>query len=157
KTRQVHAGGRAPHKLLHLVSGFAQHYRHLQLFLASEDGYLYSVPGAVFVHDLGEDLLAFDFFSIDGDDQISADHDGSVAEVGAFGAAAQSGAIGGASGDSLNDEQSIVGGEAQFVRDFRIDGDGANTERGTAHASERDQIVDHGVGGVGGDGGADGG
>src|SRR5271157_2595115 len=104
------------------------------------------------VHDLGEELLAFDLFSVNGDDEISADHDGSVAEVGAFGAAAQSGAIGGASGNGLHDEESVVGGQAQFVGDFGIDGDGANAERGTAHASERDQIVDHSFGGVDGDG-----
>ena len=52
----------------HLVSSLAQHYRHFQLFLASEDRYLYSVPGAVFVHDLGEDLLALNLLSVDGDD-----------------------------------------------------------------------------------------
>src|ERR1700704_4268912 len=37
----------APHEL-HLVSGFAQHYRHLHLFLASEDSDLHGVAGAVF-------------------------------------------------------------------------------------------------------------
>ena len=144
----------APH-YLHLVSRLSQHHRHFHLFLSSEDGYFYGVAGAVFVHDLGQVLLALDFFSVDGDDQISSDHDGNVAEVGAFGAAAQSGAVGGASGNGLHDEQSVVGGQAQFLGDFSIDGNGANAERGTAHASERDQIVDHGFGGVDRDGEAD--
>ena len=53
---------------LHLLSCFAQHHRHFQLFLAAEDGHFHGVAGAVLVHDLGEGLLAFDFFSVDGDD-----------------------------------------------------------------------------------------
>src|ERR1700686_4520418 len=57
----------APHKL-HLVPGFAQHYRYFQLFLAPEDGYFHRVARAVLVHDLGEDLLALTFLSIDSDD-----------------------------------------------------------------------------------------
>jgi len=68
ENKQVHAARvPAPHEL-HLVPGFAQHYRHFQLFLAPEDGYFHRVAGAMFVHDLGEDLLALDFFSVDGDD-----------------------------------------------------------------------------------------
>ena len=64
----------------------------------------------MFVHDLGQGLLAFNFFSVDGDDEIATDHDRSIAEVGAFGTAAQSGTIGRTSFDSLNNEQAVIGG-----------------------------------------------
>ena len=142
-------------KYLDLVSGFAQDYVDFQLFLAAEDSDFYGVSSAVFVHDLGEILLAFEAVSVDGDHQISADHDGSVAEVGAFGAATQAGAVGGATGDGLNDEETVVGCEAEFVGQFGIDGDGANAEGGTAHASQGDEIVDDGFSGIDGDGESD--
>ena len=83
------------------------------------------------VHSLCQVLLGFDSLSADGDDQVSADHDGSIAEVRALCAAPQAGPVGGASGDGLNDKQSVVGGQAQFVGQFGIDGDGANAERGS--------------------------
>ena len=69
----------------------------------------------MFIHDLGQGLLAFETVSVNGHDQISADHDGRVAEVGAFGAPAQAGAVGGASRDGLHYEETVVGGEAEFI------------------------------------------
>src|SRR5271170_812928 len=116
-----------PHKTTpgfsHLVSGFAQHYGYLQLLLASEDSYFHAIAGAVLVHDPGEILLALYFVSVNGDDQIAADHDGNVPVGGAFVAAAQSRAIGSASGDGLHDEESIVSGEAEVRGEFGIDGE----------------------------------
>ena len=55
----------------------------------------------------------------------------------------------------MHDEQSVVGGQAQFPSNFRIDRNGADAECGTAHAAERDQIIEHRFGGVDGDGEAD--
>ncbi len=66
-TKGARARMPAPHEL-HLFSGLPQHHRHFQLFLAAEDGYFHRVPSPVLVHDLGEDLLAIDFFSVNGDD-----------------------------------------------------------------------------------------
>ncbi len=68
ESQQVHASGApGPHEQLHLISGLAQHHGYFHLLLASKDSYFYGVAGAVLVHHLGEVLLAFDFFSVDGD------------------------------------------------------------------------------------------
>src|SRR5260370_29685986 len=70
KQASARGRGRSRHtsNVLHLIPGFSQHHRHLQLLLAPADGYFYGIPGAMFVHDLGEDLLALNFLSVDGDD-----------------------------------------------------------------------------------------
>src|SRR5260370_28307898 len=81
--------------------------------------------------------------------------EGGVPEVGGSGPAAEPGAMGGPAGNRLHDEKPIVGRASQFVCHFRIDGDGAHAKRGTAHASERYQIVDHSFSGVDGDSEAD--
>src|SRR5579862_2114266 len=131
---------------LDLIPSLPERHRDLQLLLRAEDRHLHRVPGTMAIHHLGQGLLAIDFFSVDGDNQVSANHDRSVAEVGAIGAAAQSGAVSGTSRDSLYDEKPVVGGEAEVLRNFGINRDGTNTESGTAHAPERHQIVDHGLG-----------
>src|SRR3984957_8957357 len=102
----------------------------------------------MFIHDAREILLAFYFVAVNGDDQVSADHDDGVPQLGAFVAAPQSGAIGCASSNGLHHEKSVVGGEAKLVGQIRVDGDGANAERRATHASQSDQIVDHGFSGI---------
>ena len=57
---------------LNLFLGFAQRHTHIHLFLAAENGDADCVAGAVLVHHLGEALLVFDFFAVDGDDEIAA-------------------------------------------------------------------------------------
>ena len=50
----------------------------------------------------------------------------------------QAGAVGGAAGNGLHDQEAVVGGQAHFFGEVGADGQGANAERGTAHASELD-------------------
>ncbi len=140
---------------LNLFLGFAQRYLDFHLFLAAEDGYVDHVAGAVFVHDLSEVLLVFDFVAVDGDNEIAADHDGHVAEIGTLVAAVQSGAIGGASGNDLNDQQAVVGRQTHLIGEVGVDGNGAYTERGTPHAAQGDEVVENSFGSVDGNGKAD--
>jgi hypothetical protein len=90
--------------LLYLVSSFAQYNRHFDFLFAPEYGHFDGVTCAMSIHGLSEALLAVDSFAVDGDNKISANHDGSVTEISALGAAAQPGTIGGPSGHSLNNE-----------------------------------------------------
>ena len=38
-------------------------------------------------------------------------------------------------GDDLHDQEAVVGGETHLIGEIGVDGDGANAERGTAHAA----------------------
>ena len=138
-----------------MLFGFAECDFHLELLLPAENGYMDSVSGAMLVHHLGEVLLVFDFFAIDGDDEIAAHHDRHVAEIGALVAAVQAGTVGGASGDHLDDQQAVIGGQAHLIGEIGVDGNGAHAQRRTPHAAQRDEVIQHSLGGVDGNGKAD--
>jgi hypothetical protein len=59
----------------------------------------------VIVHDVGEVLRILHGFTVDGNDEVSADHDGSIAEVGALIASAQARLVGSAIGYYLHNHQ----------------------------------------------------
>ena len=95
------------------------------------------------IHHLREILLVFNFFAVDGDDQVAAQHDGNVAQISALGAAVQSGQIGRASGSDLDDQQSVIRGQAHFVSQFRADRNRADAQSWPPHPAQRHQIVQH--------------
>ena len=84
--------GGTPNWRLHLLAGFSQRNGYIHLPLAAIDGDLHGVASTVIVHDLGEVLLVLDLLAIDRDDQVAAQHDRDVPEIGALGAATQAGA-----------------------------------------------------------------
>src|SRR5215471_12191176 len=71
-------------RLLHLLPRFAERDTDIHLPLPAVDGDRDGIAGAVAVHDLRESLLAFDFLAVYGDDEVAADHDGNVSEIGAL-------------------------------------------------------------------------
>src|SRR5882762_223457 len=118
----------------HLFACFGERDVYLHLSLAAIDGHLHGVSRAVIIHRLRQILLVLNFFAVDGHDQVASQHDGSVAEICAFGTAAEAGLFGGAAGGDLHNEESVVSGQGHFLREFGADGDGAYSEcwRGTA-------------------------
>ena len=107
------------------------------------------------VHDLGQVLLVLDVLAVNGNDEVSTQHDRDVPEIGAFIAATKTGALRGAAGLDFDDEQAEVNGQAHLLGEFRTDRDGGDTQRRTSDAAESDQVIEHGFGGVDGDGKAD--
>ena len=102
-----------------------------------------------------EVLADCDLLAVEGDDEVAAEHDGRVALVGALGAAVEAGFFGGAAGQDTLDEDAVVGGQADLLGDVGADGEGDDVERGAADAAVFGEVVDHGLGGVDGDGEAD--
>src|SRR5713226_851158 len=89
----------------HLFACFGERDVYVHLSLAAIDGHLHGVSGAVVIHGLRQILLVLNFFAVDSHDQVASQHDGSVAEVCAFGAAAKASLFGGAAGGDLENEQ----------------------------------------------------
>src|SRR4051794_32764342 len=85
---------------------------HVHLLLATIDGDLHGVADSMVVHDAAEIARVIHVLAVDGDDQISTEHDGSVAEVCALGAAVESGAVSSAAGKRLHNQDAVVGGKA---------------------------------------------
>src|SRR5579885_286415 len=137
---------------LDLFAGLAERHRDLQLLSAAVDSDPYRIPGAVRVHDLGQVLLVFDVVAVDGDDEVSSQHDGNVPQVGAFAPPTQPGAFRGAAGEHLDDEEAEVDGQPHLLGQFGADGDGLDAERRAPHASQGDQVIENGLGGVDRDG-----
>src|SRR5580698_5079828 len=73
----------------YLFSRFSQRHIHILFFLVAVDRDPYRVAGTMIVHHLRQSLLVLDLFAIDGNDQISAEHDRDISQIGAFGAAAE--------------------------------------------------------------------
>src|SRR5208282_477883 len=115
------------------------------------------VAGAVVVHDVGDVLHIVDRMAVEFDDEIAADEDFVVAVIDALIAALDSGAGGGRVGNDLHDQHAGVGGQIELLGQFAVHGHGQGTdaEGGTADASELNEVAEHGLGGVDGDGEAD--
>src|SRR4029077_14707490 len=91
---------------------------------------------AVIIHRLRQILLVLNFVAVDSDNQVASQHDGSVAQICAFGAAAEAGLFGGAAGGDLDNEESVVGGQRHFLCEFGADGDGAYSQCWAAYAAQ---------------------
>src|SRR5260370_10613375 len=120
----------------HLFACFGERDVYVHLSLAAIDGHLRGVSRAVIIHRLRKILLVLNFFAVDSHDQVASQHDGSVAEIGAFGAAAEAGLFGRAAGGDLDNEESVVGGQGHFLCEFGADGDGAYSECWAAYAAK---------------------
>src|SRR3954469_21153836 len=102
------------------------------------------------VHGATEVSKVVHFLSVNGNDQITAEHDGSVADVGALATAVQSSAISSASGNDLHDEDAVGGGQSDLLRQLRTDRKRTNAERWASHTPDCNQIIQHSFGGVDG-------
>ena len=108
RTLQSSDDGRA--QLLDLLPRLAQRNAHIHLPFAAINRDLHAVAGAVIVHHLGKVVLVLNLLPVDSDDEVSAQHDGNVAEVGALATGPQARLLGGAARNHANDQQSIVDG-----------------------------------------------
>ena len=77
-------------------------------FFAAIDREPHRIARAVIVHHLAEVLLVLNILTIDRHNQVATQHDWHVAQIGALGAAVQSGAVRRASRHHLHDQQSVV-------------------------------------------------
>ena len=140
---------------LHLLSGLAQRHLDVHFLFSAIDRNLHRVAGAMRIHDLGKILLVLHVFAVDRDDQVAAQHDRDVAQVRAFVATAQAGALGGPPGETLTISKPKSTGRPICSASSGPIGDGRDAQCRAAHPAERDQVVQHGLGGVDGDGEAD--
>ena len=123
--------------------------------MAAQDGDADYVAGLVLVHDDADVLRIGDLLTVDGDDEVSAELDGRIADVGLLGAAAQAGALGSSAGKDALDEDSVIGVEAHLRSEVGADGVGHNAERRAADLSIFCEIGEDGFRGVDGNGEAD--
>src|SRR6266567_3337024 len=99
-----------------LLPRFSQRYAHVHFPFVSVNGYFHLISGAVVVHHLRKVLLVLHLLIVDGHNQVPTQHDGSVPEIGPLGTRAQPSLIGGPARSDLDDEQSVVDGQADFIR-----------------------------------------
>jgi hypothetical protein len=78
--------------------GFAEDEFESHLFAAAEDGNADGVAGLVAVHEGVDILRVSNLLAVDGDDEVAAEHDGRVADVGLLIAAVQAGTFGSSAG-----------------------------------------------------------
>ena len=136
-------------------AGFAELQLQRHLAVAAQDGDADYVAGLVLVHDGADVLRIGDLLAVDGDDEVAAEHDGRVADVGLLIAAVQAGALGCSAGNDALDEDAGIGGEAHLRSEVGADGVGDDAERRAADPSVACEIGEDGFGGVDGNGEAD--
>src|SRR5260370_12483774 len=136
--------------LSRLCVPLTQSYISFHLAFTAVEGYVYVIGGAVAVHDVRHILLVLNIFAVNGNNKISTQHDLHVAQVGALGAAAQSGTVSGAAGDNLQNQHAMLGSQAHLVSKFGADGQRGHAQRRPAHCADSDQVVEHGLGGIDG-------
>src|SRR5438552_1322331 len=140
---------------LHLLPGLAQCDVQVHLLLAAIDGDAHGVASPMVVHYLSQILLVGDFFVINRDDQVSAEHDRDIREVCTLTSSAQAGTFRSATGNHLNNQQSVISGQAHLFGELRSDGNGAHAQGGPPHTAQCHQVVEHGLRSVNRNGEAD--
>src|SRR5512146_642410 len=103
--------------------------------MAAQNGDADDVASLMFVHDDADVLRVGDLLAIDGDDEIAAEHDGCVANIGLLIAAAQAGALSRSTGNYALDEDSVVSVETHLRSEVRADGIGHDSKRRAADLS----------------------
>ena len=83
----------------------------------------------------GKVLRSLDLLTLEADDEVSSEHDGLVALVGALGSPLKAGAFGGSAGQDALDEDTVVGGEADLLGDVRTNGEDGDVEGWPADAA----------------------
>ena len=101
---------------------------------------------------IGQSLEFFDVaivavISIDGNDQVPAQHDGDISQISAFTAATKSRQIRGAPRGDLHNQQTLIRRQADFIREFGSDRNCTHAQCGTFHPAQRHQVVQHRDGG----------
>src|SRR5437870_7112259 len=130
---------------LHLFPGFSQRNVQVHLLLAAIDGDAHGVASPMVVHYLSQILLVGDFFVINRDNQVSAEHDRDIRDVGALTSSTQAGTFRSATGNHLNNQQSVISGQAHLFGELGSDGNRAHAQGGPAHTAQRHQVVEHGL------------
>ena len=87
------------------------------------------------IHDLGQVLLVLHVFAIDGDDEVAAQHNRSVALIGSLGSSVQAGFLGSSAGQDALDEEAVISGKTDLLGDVGADGEGSDIERRTTDAA----------------------
>src|SRR5216110_2539722 len=121
--------------------------RHLQResLFATIDRYSHSITGVMIVQYVLDVLRRLDVLVIDLDDEISADIDRRIPEIGPFTTATYAGSISSAAGNYLLNEHAGIGSESHLVGQL-----GANWEQsgdsqtGTTDSPELYQVIEHG-------------
>src|SRR5579871_1903921 len=131
---------------------FAQDQLHSDLTMAAEDGDADRVAGLMLVHDCRNVLRALDLFAINTDDEISAEHDGLIADVSTLVAATEAGTFGSAATSDLLYEHAVVGIEAHLLGEVGADGVRDDAERGPFDTAVSGEIAQYRFGSVDGDG-----
>ena len=132
--------------------GFAEEELQGHLVFGAEDSDADGVAGLVLVHEGANILRVGDLLSVDGDDEVAAQHDGGVADIGLLVATVEACALGRSAGDNALNQDAVIGIEAHLRGEIGTDGIGDDAERGSADAAVTGEIGKHGFGGVDGDG-----
>src|SRR5258708_5609284 len=119
------------------------------------EGYRTPILGAMVLTRMRQVLLFHDGLAVNGYDQVPAKHDGRVAYVSAFAATMQSGTLCCASRHNLDDQQTGIRSQAHFLRKIRADRNTADAKLRPANPAQMDQIVEHSLCRINGDGEAD--
>src|SRR5271166_6705653 len=145
----------SPLGALSSLAGLTEDDLYIHLPLTAIDGDGYGVAGTMLVHRVGQILLVSDRLAVYGNNEIAADHDGCSAQIGALTATLQAGAVRGAARNRPHNEDTVVGGKSNFLRQLRSDGQRHDTQRRTPDCAQRDQVVEYCLRRVDGDGKAD--
>src|SRR5207248_11458342 len=92
-----------------LAAGLAQNHRNLEPAAAAIESDLHGVAATASVHHVLQILLVLDLLAVNGHDQVAANHDLHVAQIRGLAAAAQTGALSTAAGNTLQNEQAVRG------------------------------------------------
>jgi len=120
--------------------------------VAAQDGYADYVAGLMLVHDDADVLRIGDLLTVDGDDEVSAELDGRIADVGLLGAAVQAGAFSCSAGKDALDEDSVIRLETHLRGEVGADGIGLDTQGRAANLSIFCEVSEDGLRCVDGNG-----
>src|SRR5205814_10717362 len=89
-----------------------------------------------------------DIFSINGNDEIAANHDGNISQISTLSTASQTGMISGPAGYHALNEDAIIRGQPKLLSQLGSDGQRLNAKNGAPHPAGCNQIIEHGFGGI---------
>src|ERR1700674_959981 len=144
-----------PTGTLRRILRLAQDHLDLHALLPTIDTHRDGVSRVMVLHDVRQVLLVLHILAVHGDDQVSAQHDRHIADVGALRAGMQARFVRCAPRRYLDDQQPRIGCQSKLARQFRTDRQRHNAQCWPAHAAQGDQVVEHGFGGIDGYGKAD--
>src|SRR5215469_10826068 len=120
--------------------------RHLSV--SAQYGHRYRVSGLVAIHDFADVRRIAHLLSVDGDYEIAAQHDRSIAHVGLLVAGAQAGPVSRAAWNYLLDQHPAFRIQTHLFGELRPNGIRHNAQRRTPHLPVSREIGENGLGGV---------